>query len=189
MGDDVRSGRRPIVDLSDEEARLKLPLKWGVPHDVVPAWVAEMDYAVDPVVLGAVQQALHGHPAGQTGHGVVVGGTEDDQVGPRPLGRLVEAARHRAVQERQLLGPGVGDPLRPGLAEHPDVRVGGRAAGLEDQVQGRLVAEPEAHVRAELTTYGHGLGVVVAVHVGNQEPGDVGQPAAELGERLLEQGS
>lgn len=50
--------RRPIVDLTDEEARRALPLKWGVPDDVLPAWVAEMDYAVDPVVLGAVQQAL-----------------------------------------------------------------------------------------------------------------------------------
>ena len=50
--------RRPVVDLTDEEARLKLPLKWGVPDDVIPAWVAEMDYAVDPVVLEAVQRML-----------------------------------------------------------------------------------------------------------------------------------
>ena len=50
--------RRPIVDLTDEEARRALPLKWGVPGDVLPAWVAEMDYAVDPVVMEAVQQAL-----------------------------------------------------------------------------------------------------------------------------------
>lgn len=50
--------RRPVVDLSDAEARLRLPLKWGVPQDVIPAWVAEMDYAVDPVVLEAVQRML-----------------------------------------------------------------------------------------------------------------------------------
>ena len=50
--------RRPVVDLTDEEARLGLPLKWGVPEDVIPAWVAEMDYAVDPVVLEAVQRML-----------------------------------------------------------------------------------------------------------------------------------
>ena len=50
--------RRPIVDLTDDEARLRLPLKWGVPDDVIPAWVAEMDYAVDPVVLEAVQRML-----------------------------------------------------------------------------------------------------------------------------------
>ncbi len=50
--------RRPIVDLTDDEVRLRLPLKWGVPDDVIPAWVAEMDYAVDPVVLEAVQRML-----------------------------------------------------------------------------------------------------------------------------------
>jgi cysteine-S-conjugate beta-lyase len=50
--------RRPIVDLTDEQARRALPLKWGVPDDVLPAWVAETDYAVDPVVMEAVQQAL-----------------------------------------------------------------------------------------------------------------------------------
>lgn len=50
--------RRPIVDLTDEEARLRLPLKWGVPEGVIPAWVAEMDYAVDPVVLDALQRLV-----------------------------------------------------------------------------------------------------------------------------------
>ena len=54
----VGEQRRPIVDLSEAEARLKLPLKWGVPEGVIPAWVAEMDYAVDPVVLEAVQRML-----------------------------------------------------------------------------------------------------------------------------------
>ncbi|HEV2798404.1 MAG TPA: hypothetical protein VGV65_12365, partial [Nocardioides sp.] len=55
----MAEARRPIVDLTDAEARRALPLKWGtVPDDVIPAWVAEMDYAVDPVVMEAVQRAL-----------------------------------------------------------------------------------------------------------------------------------
>lgn len=59
--------RRPIVDLTDAEARRALPLKWGtVPPDVIPAWVAEMDYAVDPVVLDAlarmVADGITGYP-------------------------------------------------------------------------------------------------------------------------------
>ena len=59
MGEERASEpRRPVVDLTDEQARRALPLKWGVPDDVLPAWVAEMDYAVDPVVLEAVQRAL-----------------------------------------------------------------------------------------------------------------------------------
>ena len=36
-----------IRDFTDDEARRALPLKWGaVDPDVLPAWVAEMDYAV-----------------------------------------------------------------------------------------------------------------------------------------------
>jgi cysteine-S-conjugate beta-lyase len=54
------SERRPVVDLTDEEARRALVLKWGtVPADVIPAWVAEMDYALDPVVREALLRAVH----------------------------------------------------------------------------------------------------------------------------------
>jgi len=61
------SDRRPVVDLTDEEARRALVLKWGtVPADVIPAWVAEMDYALDPVVreavLRAVRDGVTGYP-------------------------------------------------------------------------------------------------------------------------------
>ena len=60
--------RRPIVDLTDEQARRALVLKWGLaPDDVIPAWVAEMDYALDPVVHAAVREALE---AGVTGYPV-----------------------------------------------------------------------------------------------------------------------
>lgn len=48
-----------IRDLSDEEARRALVLKWGTtPEGVIPAWVAEMDYALAPVVAGALQRAV-----------------------------------------------------------------------------------------------------------------------------------
>jgi cystathionine beta-lyase len=55
----VTEARRPIVDLTDAEARRALVLKWGtMPDGVLPAWVAEMDYALDPVVHDAVRRAL-----------------------------------------------------------------------------------------------------------------------------------
>ena len=65
------SERRPVVDLTDEEARRALVLKWGtVPDDVIPAWVAEMDYALDPVVheavLRAVRDGVVGYPTART---------------------------------------------------------------------------------------------------------------------------
>jgi cysteine-S-conjugate beta-lyase len=61
------SARRPVVDLTEEEARRSLVLKWGtVPAGVIPAWVAEMDYALDPVVrdavLAAVRDGITGYP-------------------------------------------------------------------------------------------------------------------------------
>ena len=38
-----------IVDLTDDEARRALPEKWGaIDPDVIPAWVAEMDYVIAP---------------------------------------------------------------------------------------------------------------------------------------------
>lgn len=48
-----------IRDLSDEEARRALVLKWGTtPEGVIPAWVAEMDYALAPVVADALRRAV-----------------------------------------------------------------------------------------------------------------------------------
>jgi cystathionine beta-lyase len=57
-----------IRDLTDEEARRALVLKWGsVDPDVLPAWVAEMDYALAPPVAEALQRAVTdgvtGYPA------------------------------------------------------------------------------------------------------------------------------
>ncbi|HWU21113.1 MAG TPA: aminotransferase class I/II-fold pyridoxal phosphate-dependent enzyme [Nocardioides sp.] len=48
-----------LRDLTDEEARRALPCKWGmVEPDVLPAWVAEMDYALAPPIAAALQQAV-----------------------------------------------------------------------------------------------------------------------------------
>jgi cystathionine beta-lyase len=67
-----------IRDLTDDEARRALVLKWGdVDPDVLPAWVAEMDYALAPPVAAALQEAL---AAGITGY-----------PSARPGGRLGEA--------------------------------------------------------------------------------------------------
>ncbi len=57
-----------ISDLSDDEARRALVLKWGaVEQDVIPAWVAEMDYALAPPVRDALAEAVErgvtGYPA------------------------------------------------------------------------------------------------------------------------------
>ncbi|GAB3995927.1 aminotransferase class I/II-fold pyridoxal phosphate-dependent enzyme [Nocardioides marmoraquaticus] len=63
-----------IRDLSDDEARRALVLKWGTtPEGVIPAWVAEMDYALAPVVHEALVRAV---TDGVTGYPVL-----DDEPG------------------------------------------------------------------------------------------------------------
>jgi cystathionine beta-lyase len=54
-----------ILDLTDEQARTALPCKWGeVDADVIPAWVAEMDYALAPPIAEALHAAIDAHIAG-----------------------------------------------------------------------------------------------------------------------------
>jgi cystathionine beta-lyase len=48
-----------IRDFTDDEARQAIICKWGqVDDDVIPAWVAEMDYALAPVVEQALVAAI-----------------------------------------------------------------------------------------------------------------------------------
>lgn len=66
-----------IRDLTDDEARAALAFKWGeVEPGVIPAWVAEMDYAVaEPITAAlhdAVARGVLGYPS-FTGSGAVLG--------------------------------------------------------------------------------------------------------------------
>lgn len=58
-----------LRDLTEEELRSSGRLKWAVSPDVLPAWVAEMDFAVPEMVLDAVRDGLIaqscGYPAPQ----------------------------------------------------------------------------------------------------------------------------
>ncbi len=48
-----------IRDLTDDEARRALPEKWGsTDPDVIPAWVAEMDFALAPAIAEALSRAV-----------------------------------------------------------------------------------------------------------------------------------
>jgi len=62
-----------IRDLTDDEARAALRTKWGgVDPDVLPAWVAEMDYAPPAPVVRALRQAIDANQLGYPGysHGI-----------------------------------------------------------------------------------------------------------------------
>jgi len=72
-----------IRDLTDEQARAALPLKWGdVAPGVIPAWVAEMDFhAAEPIeeaLVAAVRRGTTGYPAfGAGGLGAAFAGFAD----------------------------------------------------------------------------------------------------------------
>jgi cystathionine beta-lyase len=61
----------PVIrDLSDDQARRALPLKWGaVEPGVLPAWVAEMDYRLAEPVEAALVEAVRGGAIGYPPHG------------------------------------------------------------------------------------------------------------------------
>lgn len=61
-----------IRDLTDDEARTALPLKWGTPG-VVPAWVAEMDYRQPEPITEALVDAVRRGALGYPPHGDELG--------------------------------------------------------------------------------------------------------------------
>jgi cystathionine beta-lyase len=98
-----------IRDLTDEEARRALVLKWGdVEPDVLPAWVAEMDYALAPPVAEALQRAL-----------------ADGITGYPPLGTGGELGQAYAGWARRQFGAEVDPEL---VAPTVDVTAGVRVA-------------------------------------------------------------
>lgn len=72
-----------IRDLTDDQARAALPLKWGaVEPGVIPAWVAEMDYRpaepIEEALVAAVRRGTAGYPAfGDAGLGAAFSGFAD----------------------------------------------------------------------------------------------------------------
>lgn len=63
-----------IRDLTDEQARTALPLKWGdTPPGVLPAWVAEMDYRLAEPIEEALVGTIRSGPVGYPPHGDPVG--------------------------------------------------------------------------------------------------------------------
>ncbi len=79
-----------LRDLTDDEARTALPQKWGsTPPGVIPAYVAEMDFAPAPVVrdvvVDAVRRGVTGYPGqGDGGVGAAFAGFADRSWGWAP---------------------------------------------------------------------------------------------------------
>jgi cystathionine beta-lyase len=67
-----------IRDLTDDQARAALPLKWDVEPGVIPAWVAEMDFRlaepIEEALVRAVRSGAVGYPPHRDGVGTAFAG-------------------------------------------------------------------------------------------------------------------
>lgn len=143
-----------IRDLTDAEARAALPAKWGMADpDVLPAWVAEMDYALAPPITEALQHAV---AIGMTGYPKFATGGELGQayadfaqrhfghtVDPEFVLPVVDVTAGVRVALDVLSSPG--PMVMPVPAYHPQLRV----AELTGRQRVDLVLAPDAE-RAEI---------------------------------------
>ncbi|MEO5851730.1 MAG: aminotransferase class I/II-fold pyridoxal phosphate-dependent enzyme [Nocardioides sp.] len=144
-----------IRDLTDDEARTALVLKWGtVPDDVLPAWVAEMDYACAPVItetlVRAVTDGVLGYPPFEQGGGELGEAYAGfarrhfgQQVDPAQVFPVVDVTAGVRVAIDVLSGPGA--VVMPGPAYSPQLAV----AEITGRERVDLLVDPDA-VRAEL---------------------------------------
>ncbi len=143
-----------IRDLSDDEARNALVCKWGeVDDDVLPAWVAEMDYAPAPAVVEAVQAAvgagMTGYPRFSEGGGLgeAYAGFAKRQFGhevdPRRVLATVDVTAGVRIALDVLSEPGPMVMPLPGYAPQLEI------AQLTGRERVDLVVDPDAE-RAEL---------------------------------------
>ncbi len=138
-----------LRDLTDAEARHALVLKWGtVDPDVIPAWVAEMDYALAPVVSEALQRAVAdgvtGYPVFEdnTGLGGALAGFAQRHWGWQVDPPLVQPVSDVTAGIRVALDV-LSDPgpmVLPVPAYHPQLDV----AGLTGRRRVDLVLHPDA---------------------------------------------
>ena len=144
-----------IRDLTDDEARKALVLKWGmVPEGVLPAWVAEMDYACAPVITEALLQAVSdgvlGYPPFEQGGGALGAAYAGfarrhygQEIDPRQVLPVVDVTAGVRVAIDVLSEPG---PLvMPGPAYSPQLAV----AEITGRERVDLLVDADAE-RAEL---------------------------------------
>ncbi len=143
-----------IRDLTDAEARRALPLKWGsTDPGVLPAWVAELDYALAPPIVDALRDAVEagitGYPADDDGGelGLAYAGFAkrqfDQEVDPSHVLPVVDV-----TSGVRLVLDVVGDPgpmVMPVPAYAPQLAI----AEISGRERVDLVVDPDAE-RAEI---------------------------------------
>jgi len=96
--------------VTDQEARAAFPLEWGaVQAGVVPAWLAEMDFRLAPVVKETIVEAVRRGTAGYPSLG-------DGGVGPAFAGFAERDSA--AVALEHGVRPAPGSNFQPGFEGH-----------------------------------------------------------------------
>jgi cystathionine beta-lyase len=143
-----------IRDLTDEEARRALRLKWGTAEQgVLPAWVAEMDYAPAEVITEALEQAVRdgvlGYPAFESGGelGEAYAGFAarhyGEEVDPEHVHPVVDVTQGVRLALDVLSGPG--PMVMPVPAYSPQLAI----AEITGHKRADLVVDPDSE-RAEI---------------------------------------
>lgn len=147
-------GEQLLRDFTDDEARRALILKWGtVEPDVLPAWVAEMDYHLAEPVMDAVVEAVR---SGVTGYPPFASGDDlgaayagfarrqyDQQVAPEWVVPVVDVTAGVRVALDVLCEPGPLVMPVPGYS--PQLAI----AKVTGRERVDLVLDPDAE-RAEI---------------------------------------
>jgi len=89
-----------------------------------------------------------------------------------PVAAIHPLMRHRAGDQPGQVG-------RAEAAQPVDLGRERATVGTLEDLQRRALSEPEFHAGSEVPPDRHGLRVVVTVHMGDQEPNDVGRAGAE----------
>lgn len=143
-----------LRDLTEQEARVALPLKWGSVDDgVLPAWVAEMDYAPAAPIVEALAEAV---AAGRVGYPVLGAGGElgeayagfaarqfAHEVDPELVLPVVDVTAGVRLALDVLCEPGAVVMALPGYPPHLNI------AEVTGRKRADLLVDPDAE-RAEL---------------------------------------
>src|SRR5829696_1021996 len=143
-----------IRDLPDDEARVALAAKWGMAEEgVLPAWIAEMDYAPADCITEALVDAVRAHSLGyprfESGGplGQAYAGFAERQYGqtidPAHIRPVVDVTAGVRLLLDVLSGPGA--MVMPGPAYHPQLAI----AEVSGRKRADLLVDADAP-RAEL---------------------------------------
>ena len=186
-GQDAQVGQRAHPGQRGEEVAERLVGRWHGEadrrRDRRQHVVAGEEHALGAVGEDEVTRGVAGRV-----HGLDRAVTDGDGVvAVHPAGGVLPVLLGRHLVVTATRRPLLRDVQRPRGAQHRQERALGDLLDVVEQVERRLLPAAQRHLGTHLVAQDGGHRVVVAVHVGHQEPADVGEARTDLTEALLEQ--